>query len=217
MENQSELVWGMFTRSISRSLKQQPHDLYEVDALTWVAGEAPAIEQGSPLWRFETSRVEVVVSELGNHHSWVGATQHLHYTNAAQRRMLDEYSRGPLAAGPDTLAVLIPVRKHGVWWRLPEDERRRHFGEQGHTTIGLRYARAIYRRLYHCRYLPSGTTYDFLTYFEFERERADEFRRLLDELRDQKKNPEWSFVETEFEIWLTKRQTRRGSTRDHRE
>jgi hypothetical protein len=58
--------------------------------------------------------------------------------------------------------------------------------------------------LYHSRYLPEASNYDFLTYFEFRDADAPAFRGLLAELRDVKRNPEWRYVEREFEIWMTK-------------
>ncbi|MCI0527653.1 MAG: hypothetical protein L0Y56_09445, partial [Nitrospira sp.] len=62
----------------------------------------------------------------------------------------------------------------------------------------------IFRKLYHCRYLDPMIPYDFLTYFEFEEQHEKQFRMLSSELRDLRKNPEWYYVQHEYEIWMTK-------------
>jgi hypothetical protein len=48
------------------------------------------------------------------------------------------------------------------------------------------------------------TSYDFLTYFEFEDDDVGAFRELLTALRDPERNPEWTCVDLEWEIWMTK-------------
>jgi hypothetical protein len=133
----------------------------------------------------------------------VGVTQHVVYTAAQERLELSRLSAPE--SGP--IAVLIPICKSPAWWSLAQDERRAFLrsGTPGHFEIGLEYASAIYRRLYHSRSLP-GSTWDFLTYFEFPRERKDDFERLLSRLRDADQNPEWQFVEREVEVWLSKAQ-----------
>ncbi len=73
------------------------------------------------------------------------------------------------------------------------------------TAIGLRYADRIYRKLYHSRYIHPPQGFDFLTYFEFPEDLAEDFRALLSNLRDPELNPEWAFVKREIEIWLRKR------------
>jgi len=42
------------------------------------------------------------------------------------------------------------------------------------------------------------------TYFEFDRKHTDGFKRLLAGLRDPERNPEWKYVDREYEIWMTK-------------
>jgi hypothetical protein len=139
-------------------------------------------------------------------HAYHGVTEHLHYTTAAQARLLDRDAVAELPASPKTLAVLIPVKKSPEWWDLAQDERNAYFQRthalEGHTEIGLRLAGAIYRRLFHCRAL--GEHFDFLAYFELEEAREAEFKALLLRLRDVRANPEWAFVVDEFELWLTK-------------
>jgi hypothetical protein len=101
---------------------------------------------------------------------------------------------------------MIPIRKSAAWWALGQDERQAHFTpgrRPGHTALGRGFAGRIYRRLYHARYLP-GSSWDFLTYFEFPEAESGTFRELLALLRDPEQNPEWSYVEREHELWLRK-------------
>lgn len=130
-----------------------------------------------------------------------GIVQHLAYARAAEQRRLEAVSAGPRRG----MAVLIPIRKSAAWWALAADERAAHFrrssNSPGHIGIGEPFARKVHRRLYHARYLP-GSSWDFLTYFEFHTEDTDKFRELVHSLRDTKRNPEWSYVERETEIWL---------------
>ena len=107
-----------------------------------------------------------------------------------------------------TVAVIIPIRKKAVWWAMPTDERMAYFQKKadkvGHTAIGAKYVDRIYRKLYHTRYAVESTDHDFITYFEFERKHIDDFKSLLGQLRDPQQNPEWGFVDREYEIWTTK-------------
>lgn len=136
-----------------------------------------------------------------------GVPRHHEYTTGAQRVALAG-SRAPLPAGDDTVAVLIPVRKTAAWWGMPADERLAYFqeraGRPGHTAIGAGYTDRVYRKLYHTRYAVDSTDHDFLTYFEFERRHESAFVDLLAALRDTARNPEWGFVDREYEIWMTR-------------
>lgn len=175
--------------------------LYRVEE---VHGDAPLwLSHGMPIGRFESKQP----MKLAQPPLWQGVTQHLLYTSHEQRGELLAKSRPDLPPGPDSIAVLIPIRKSPAWWSLAQDERQAYFaathGERGHTAIGLGYADQIYRRLYHARYL-AGDGCDFLTYFEFERSRTEDFRRLLAALRDVERNPEWQFVDREYEVWMDK-------------
>jgi hypothetical protein len=134
---------------------------------------------------------------------FIGSTQHLVYTDAATRGELSQSSRA--STGP--IAVLIPICKSAAWWALAQDERQAYFSRgrhPGHTSLGRPFAARIYRRLYHARYLP-GSSWDFLTYFEFPETERQAFQQLLAILRDPEQNPEWAFVERELEIWMRKR------------
>ncbi len=137
-----------------------------------------------------------------------GVAQHSHYTSNQHRELLDGISLPEVAASENTIAVLIPIRKSEEWWSLPQDQRQAYFEKteswEGHTAIGLKFADRIFRRLYHSRYLGMQLDYDFLTYFEFEEKYQRDFRALLSQLRDTRLNPEWKFVDKEFEVWMTK-------------
>jgi len=133
----------------------------------------------------------------------IGVTQHLVYTRAAERPEL--VSGAP--PGANGLAVMIPLTRSEAWWQLAQDERDASFrgaGKPGHVNVGLPYASAILRKLYHCRPLP-GAGFDFLTYFEFSPADRPRFEALLASLRDPTQNPEWSYMEREAEIWLSRR------------
>jgi len=182
---------------------------YRIFDIAPVAGPVPAeLAAGWEMVRV-VQRGPLVLPQLPGAVSYFGTAQHLSYTGAALRRELTSRSRGPLLPSPppseDTVAVVIPIRKTQAWWDLSQDERQAHFrSDERHTAIGLRYADRIFRTLYHSRYLGLPTAYDFITYFEFSRAQAADFRRLLAELRDPNKNPEWTYVDLEHEIWMVK-------------
>jgi hypothetical protein len=170
---------------------------YRVDDIKPVRGEAIS----APVCGGELLRVERRGQLAAASAPFIGVTQHLVYTAAQERLELTRVSASE--SGP--VAVLIPICKAQAWWALAQDERRSFLraGGPGHFEIGLEYASTIYRRLYHARALP-GSAWDFLTYFEFPRDRSDDFRALLQRLRDTDQNPEWQFVEREVEIWMSK-------------
>ena len=97
-------------------------------------------------------------------------------------------------------AALIPIKKTFEWWAMAQDERRAIFEERsGHISRSMKYLPAVARRLHHSRDL--GEAFDFLTWFEFAPEHADDFDALLDELRA---SEEWRYVEREVDIRLTR-------------
>jgi hypothetical protein len=169
---------------------------YRVERAAAVRGaEVSSIEPGQLWWRLESGGNLAVPSA-----PFVGSTQHVVYTGAAERSDLTRVSTGPL--GP--CAVLIPIRKSAAWWALAQDERQAMLAggaRSGHIPIGRPFAARIYRRLYHARYLP-GSEWDFLTYFEFPESSTGTFRELLAMLRDPAQNPEWAYVDRELEIWM---------------
>jgi chlorite dismutase len=104
-----------------------------------------------------------------------------------------------------TRAALIPITKTEAWWELPQDERVRIFEESSrHVAIGLEYLPAVARRLHHGRDL--GELFDFLTWFEFAPEHAAAFEDLVRRLRE---TEEWTYVEREIDIRLTRPPDRR--------
>jgi hypothetical protein len=180
---------------------------YRIHEVLPVTGELPAALARAEGWQM----VRVMRSgplempQATGAVSFGGMIQHLHYTTAEQRRELLSCSRQAPPPGEDTMAVVIPIRKSKAWWDLAQDERQAHFRKgDRHTAIGLGYADRIFRTLFHARYLGAPSPYDFITYFEFERQYAGAFRELCAELRDPAKNPEWTYVDLEFEIWTTK-------------
>lgn len=173
---------------------------YHIDRVTPLRGAGvERVEPGQELWRIE------LPGQLAMRDApFVGATQHLVYTDAETRRELVRVSAPE--SGP--VAVLIPIQKSNEWWSLAQNERQAYFessAQAGHIAIGKKYAARIYRRLYHARYL-AHSEWDFLTYFEFPSEDQGAFLELLAALRDRAQNPEWVFVERELEIWMTRRQ-----------
>jgi Chlorite dismutase len=213
----SSHVWAHFLAASARTLEsltssQDGHvSTYRVEEVVPIRGQAPNLKHGWSVARIETSVPPSLSKGLPKGSSVIqfyGVTQHLHYTSDAQRRELDERSIPELEPSDHTTAVLIPIRKSEEWWKLSQDQRQAYFQKtdthEGHTAIGLMYVQQIFRKLYHSRYLGVVLSYDFLTYFEFEDGYKKNFRALLNELRDTENNPEWAFVDREFEIWMTK-------------
>jgi hypothetical protein len=64
-----------------------------------------------------------------------------------------------------------------------------------HIADSLKYLPAIARQLYHSRDL--GEPFDFLTWFEYAPEHAQEFEDLVGGLRE---TEEWSYVEREVDV-----------------
>lgn len=104
----------------------------------------------------------------------------------------------PLGRSGAKRAAMIPIKKSDAWWNLAQDERRAVFEETSHhTAIGMDYLPAIARQLYHARDL--GEPFDFVTWFEYAEEHAQDFEILVARLRTTK---EWEFVEREVDIRL---------------
>jgi hypothetical protein len=173
-------------------------DRYRVEAVHTLRG-APlrGIAVGAPFVRLEsTLELPAGGGDL------IGVTQQLLYTRAAERPDLITTA----TPGADAVCVVIPLTKSEAWWQLALDERDAMFRgstRPGHIEVGLAYARSIVRKLYHARPL-SGAGFDFVTYFEFHPADRAKFEALLSALRDPERNPEWSFVERESEIWLSR-------------
>jgi hypothetical protein len=215
--NESAWTWAYFFASPDKASvaklfgeRKQLLSLYNVESVVAVRGKPGLdLKPGSTIVRVETAAKLPAVAEAQLPALLLqGVPQHLQYTSKEQKDDLDKRSRAELPPSKDTVAVIIPIRKSAAWWTLPQDERQAHFQKKGdkigHTAIGANYAERIYRKLYHTRYAVETTDHDFITYFEFERSQTDDFKSLLKQLRDPKQNPEWTFVDREYEIWTTK-------------
>ena len=135
---------------------------------------------------------------------WVlrGVTSTERYTTKAEHEALA--ARQPDLGRPEaTEAALIPIRKADTWWALSQDERRAIFEERSkHIATSLAYLPAVARRLHHGRDL--GEPFDFLTWFEYAPGDAAAFEAVVDRLRA---TEEWSYVEREVDIRLTRANT----------
>lgn len=148
------------------------------EGLTVVEGVVPAPERAK-IWRLR------------------GVASNLRYATKAEQQVLAAASP-PLARPEADCGALIPIRKTAAWWALAQDERRAILADRSrHVEIGSRYVPAIARRLLHCRDL--GEPFDFLTWFEFNREHKSAFADLLGELRA---SEEWRFIDREVEVRL---------------
>jgi hypothetical protein len=216
MASDSAWTWGYFFAADKAAVqnlagkRKQSLSLYRVDKLVAILGKPGVdLQPGASLVRVETA---AKLPPLGPGAKatllFQGVPQHLEYTTKAQRDALANQSRAELPASRDTVTVIIPIRKTAAWWALPVDERMAHFQKSaarpGHTAIGADYVDRIYRKLYHTRYAVENADHDFITYFEFEREHENVFQTLCAKLRDTRQNPEWNFVDHEYEIWMTK-------------
>ena len=128
-----------------------------------------------------------------------GTVSHARYSHRSELVELAARQEG-LGRPASRRAVLIPIRKSAAWWALAQDERRAIFEEQSrHIRIGMDYLPGIARRLHHSRDL--GEPFDFLTWFEFAPEDEAPFDAMLSRLRE---TAEWSFVEREVEIRVSR-------------
>ena len=168
---------------------------YQIERITAVSGDA----------RTHATHLTVHHELVAHAHgAWAlrGVTGHVRYVERAEKTALDPVS--PALARPEaTCAALIPIRKSADWWALPQDERRAIFEQRSrHIADSMKYLPRIARRLYQAREL--GEHFDFLTWFEFAPEHSGAFDELLAMLRSRE---EWSFVEREVEIRLSRRRS----------
>jgi hypothetical protein len=132
---------------------------------------------------------------------WIlnGVTSNDRYVERVEKQQLASVQEG-LGRIESRYAALIPIRKSAAWWTLMQDERRSIFEEQSrHIGIGMQYLPAIARRLHHCRDLPGGEPFDFLTWFEYAPIDESRFDDMLGKLRN---SPEWRYVERESDLRL---------------
>jgi len=221
VQGSSERTWVIFVASADEHLL---HEIarrqngrvskYRIDAITPIVGKVPTglapgwgvvrIESDAPIHLAEESKS----TSKGRIITLRGVTENLHYTNETQRQELNARSHTEFKPSNETTSVLIPIAKSLKWWQLAQNQREAYFQTndkyKGHTAIGLSYVDRVFRKLYHSRYIDEPIPYDFLTYFEFKDRHRDDFTKLLNELRDPARNPEWSYVELEYEIWMRK-------------
>ena len=153
----------------------------------------------APVTRLALSPTGIPESEV----VWLlnGITSNERYVERDERALLVA-KQEVLGRAEATHAALVPIRKSAAWWALTQDERRAIFETRSkHIQVGLRYASAIARRLYHCRDLSEHAPFDFLTWFEFAPKDEAAFDALLEELRS---SEEWRYVERESEVRLVR-------------
>jgi hypothetical protein len=217
MTKDSAWTWGYFFAAYDKAAVQslfgehkQSLTRYRIEKVVAIRGKVGVeLDDGSAMIRVESA---ATLPALGDAKTpkllFHGVPQHLQYTSGEQRADLTKRSRVEIPPGKDTVAVVIPIRKNKEWWAMPTDERMAHFQKKGnkvgHTAIGAKYVERIYRKLYHTRYAVEAADHDFITYFEFDRSHTDDFKALLTQLRDPQQNPEWNFVDREYEIWMNK-------------
>jgi chlorite dismutase len=129
--------------------------------------------------------------------SWrlAGVAGHLRYTERGEAIRLADV-QDALGRPEAACAALIPIRKSAAWWELTQDERRQIFADKSHhIATGLKYLPAIARQLYHSRDL--GEPFDFIAWFEYAPERAEQFEELVATLRA---TEEWTYVERELDV-----------------
>jgi chlorite dismutase len=166
---------------------------WRVASVAPVKGEALALVPALSVISSEAIALPLLPSQT----SWrlAGVASHVRYTDRAEKEQLAAVQAG-LGRKEATCAALIPIRKNADWWELTQEERRRIFEDQSHHIAGsLKYLPAVARQLYHCRDL--GEPFDFLTWFEYAPEHADQFEELVAMLRA---TEEWTYVEREVDI-----------------
>lgn len=218
---QLERTWVLFVASEDEHLL---HEIavqqnarvskYTIDEITPVIGKVPAgLAPGWGVVRIESDAPIQLPEEFqstskGRIITFRGVTENLHYTSETRRQEMNAREHAEFDPSNETTAVLNPIGKSLKWWQLSQDLREAHFKTsdkyKGHTAIGLSYVDRVFRRLYHSRYIGTPAPYDFLTYFEFNDRHRDDFKKLLNELRDKSQNPEWAYIELEYEIWMKK-------------
>jgi chlorite dismutase len=166
---------------------------WRVASVARVTGETLALVPALSVILSEAIALPLLPSQT----SWrlAGVASHVRYTDRAEKEQLAAVQAG-LGRKEATCAALIPIRKNADWWELTQEERRRIFEDQSHHIAGsLKYLPAVARQLYHCRDL--GEPFDFLTWFEYAPEHADQFEELVAMLRA---TEEWTYVEREVDI-----------------
>ena len=135
-----------------------------------------------------------------------GAVQVPRYTSAEMHAFAAKHAVPRTSGRAMRNAIIIPIRKTADWWALDPLERQGYFyprtsrstGREipGHAKAAEAGIPAIFRRLYHNPDgYQHGGEYDFITYFECTDEHLATFDTVCAALRDERKNPEWRYVE----------------------
>ncbi len=170
---------------------------WRITALAPVKGASPAAMPSLSVVHSEAIALPLLPSQT----SWrlAGVASHVRYVERPEKTLLAEAQAG-LGRPEASCAALIPIRKSAAWWELTQEERRRIFEDQSHhIAVGLKYLPMIARQLYHCRDL--GEPFDFLAWFEYAPQNALFFEDLVRALRG---TEEWSYVEREVDIRMTR-------------
>jgi hypothetical protein len=112
-------------------------------------------------------------------------------------------------------AFLVPMSKTAAWWAKDWMERHTYFlprydddgrmKAQGHALAAEPGIACLMRRTYKAETEPAPEgAYDFVTYFECADADIPTFHRVMANLRDVDKNPEWRFVR-EGPTWYGRR------------
>ncbi len=170
---------------------------YRVNAVEVIQGPTPPLPQ--PGW--ELHRIEAATPTAASAPvQFQGETGTAQYTDPkAPYAAANGLPTIPATTDP-VLAVIIPLRKTASWYALTQEQRKAQI--PAHVDLGVPYIPTIHRRLFHSRTFTKD--YDFLTYFEFRASDEPQFRQLCRALRDPKRNPEWTYIDRDCEIWLTK-------------
>jgi hypothetical protein len=176
---------------------------YRVNAVEVIKGPTPALPE--PGWELHRIEAETPIS-ASSAFQIRGVTGTAQYTDPSAPYAAANGLRALPVTNEPIFAVILPLRKTQAWWDLPFEQRKSHFHRDAthphHTDVGVPYVPKIHRRLFHAREFTRD--YDFVTYFEFRAADEPAFRRLCRELRDTKLNPEWNYIDRDFEIWMTK-------------
>jgi hypothetical protein len=129
-----------------------------------------------------------------------------------KRSCSDEHEARLQAAWGDSpwrVALLLAFRHSRTFWALPREQRAGTYlqlgGEaQGHKTAPV--LNRVVHRLYRGRSLPESE-WDYLAYFEMQPPDVAYVREHLQNLREVRHNPLWSFVDREAEMWMTRQIT----------
>ena len=108
---------------------------------------------------------------------------------------------------PWRVALLLTFTHSPAFWALPKEERAATFlrlPDAGSSAGDL--LRRLVHRLYRARSRPGNgeSAWDYLAYFEMLPAEVAHLREHLGEMRDRRRNPLWTHVTRESELWMTK-------------